>query len=94
MKPARKIKHHNSDKSFKRCPLCSKEWKTIEAFLGDGHVRLSGYQWNKKKIREGHEANGLLLFSHSVMECGTTLAIFASDFKDAHKIEQAVETFC
>jgi len=75
----------NEQPPFKACGLCGKVWETKEAFLGDKTIRLNGYQWNVKKIRQGLPAAGLLLFTHYRRRCGTTLAIVASTFRQKNK---------
>ena len=66
---------------FKRCSLCSHEWKTREDFLNDRHNRFDGYQCALDRVREGLPAEGLLIFTHCQGRCGTSLAILASRFK-------------
>lgn len=67
---------------FKRCTLCGREWITREEFLSDETNRLEGYQGEKRRIISGLPAEGLLLFTHQVQGCGTTMAIAASRFKE------------
>ena len=66
---------------FKRCTLCGKEWGTREEFLEDVTLRLNGHQWNRKKIERGEKSYGLLIFTHRIDDCGTSLAIVASKFR-------------
>ena len=68
---------------FKRCTLCGMEWRTRDEFLNDETNRLEGYQGEKRRIISGMPAEGLLLFTHQVQGCGTTLAIAASRFKES-----------
>jgi hypothetical protein len=82
--PKREIK--NSERPpgrrvFKQCTLCGKEWSTKGEFLKDEEIHLIGYQWNRKKFRSGEGVAGLLLFTHIISECGTTLGIAARKFK-------------
>lgn len=65
--------------AFKRCSMCDVEWGTREAFLKDPCVHLSGYQANFADLEAG-----LFLFTHMTQSCGTTLAIYASQFTDLH----------
>jgi hypothetical protein len=67
---------------FKRCTLCGKEWTTREEFLTDMTLHLNGHQWNRKKVQAGELAGGLLIFTHKVEDCGTSLAIVASQFRE------------
>lgn len=71
-----------NDEPFKRCPLCGKIWSTREQFLSDDHTRLNGYQCNSKRLRAGLPAQGMLVFTHHSHDCGTTLALPASSFRD------------
>jgi hypothetical protein len=68
--------------SFKRCTLCGKEWMSREEFLNDLTLHLNGHQWNRKKIEAGEKAEGLLIFTHKTHECGTSIAITASQFRE------------
>ena len=66
---------------FKRCTMCGIEWVTKEEFLNDRDIHLNGYQWNRKKFRSGEGFAGLLIFTHRRTQCGTSLAIAATQFK-------------
>jgi hypothetical protein len=66
---------------FKKCPLCGKVWMTIDEFLSDKDLHLNGYQGNMKRLLDGSERFGLLLFTHGAEQCGTTLAFEPSVFK-------------
>jgi hypothetical protein len=70
---------------FKRCTLCGKEWATREEFLNDVTLELNGHQWNKKKVLAGEPAEGLLIFTHRTRECGTSLALTASKFRQRRR---------
>ena len=65
---------------FKRCPCCGVEWLRRAAFLADPDVSLTGYQANFKELEVG-----LLLFDHRVAGCGTTMAVWASEFTDLYR---------
>jgi uncharacterized C2H2 Zn-finger protein len=67
---------------FKRCPLCGTIWRHRDDFLNDSTLHLNGYQGNIKRLLNGREKRGLLLFTHRTGACGTTLAFDACDFKD------------
>jgi hypothetical protein len=69
------------DRPFKRCTLCGTVWDTREAFLSDRHNRLDGYQFNMRRVLEGKEPEGLLIFTHRTSKCGTSLALSASSFR-------------
>jgi hypothetical protein len=69
------------DTKFKRCTLCGREWKTREEFLADKEIHLEGYQWNHIKVMEGMPPEGILVFTHTLDNCGTSLALAAKLFK-------------
>jgi hypothetical protein len=71
-----------TEKPFKRCPLCGTVWSTRDDFLNDATLHLNGYQGNLKRLLSGREKRGLLLYTHRIEACGTTLAFDAGDFKD------------
>jgi|WetSurMetagenome_2_1015567.scaffolds.fasta_scaffold274859_1 hypothetical protein len=68
--------------AFKRCSLCGQEWKTREEFLKDKNIILNGYQWNRHNVKLQTGTGGLLLFTHHNEQCGTTLALAASHFRE------------
>jgi hypothetical protein len=70
-----------SDGPFKRCTLCSHEWRTRDDFLNDRENHFDGYQYVTDRVREGLPVEGLLIFTHRHWRCGTSLAILASRFK-------------
>ena len=61
--------------TFKRCSLCGKEWGTREEFVNDSSLHFDGHQRNRRKVLLGRWVDGLLIYTHRVDECGTTLAI-------------------
>ena len=61
--------------TFKICPTCSKSWETLQDFLADPELELSGYQVNFADLK-----GGFFYFSHLHETCGTTLAIPVKDF--------------
>ena len=67
---------------FKRCSLCGKIWKHRDDFLGDPDLHLNGYQGNLKRLLTGKQRRGLLLFTHRIENCGTTMAFDPGVFKD------------
>jgi hypothetical protein len=68
---------------FKVCPLCGKVWRGRREFLSDQSLVLNGYQWNVKKALRGEHSQGLLIFTHRVKHCGTTLALRPEQFRVA-----------
>jgi len=67
--------------AFKRCSLCGVEWKNRDDFLRDPALFLNGYQGNFRQLLTGKQRQGLLLFTHLVEGCGTTLAFDPTEFK-------------
>jgi hypothetical protein len=67
---------------FRRCPLCGKIWARRTDFLSDPDLHLNGYQGSLRHLLTGKQRRGLLLFTHKIEGCGTTLAFDPSDFKD------------
>lgn len=67
---------------FKHCTLCGKVWESREGFLCDHNIKFNGHMINGKKIRLGLPHEGLLIFTHNENNCGTSLAIPTSQFKD------------
>jgi hypothetical protein len=57
------------------------EWPTRDDFLNDPDTTFDGYLYVKDRIRRGLPVDGLLIFTHRSGQCGTTLAISASRFK-------------
>ncbi|NOU36482.1 MAG: hypothetical protein HOO88_06900 [Kiritimatiellaceae bacterium] len=55
---------------FKICTTCSKHWETLEDFLADPELELSGYQVYFEDLK-----GGLFYFTHLHENCFTTLAI-------------------
>jgi hypothetical protein len=73
--------HNDIIQMFKRCSFCGKEWQTREEFLSDKELRLEGYQWENKQVMAGLPPDGMLVFTHSRGECGTSLTIAARVFR-------------
>jgi hypothetical protein len=67
--------------TFKKCSLCGKEWPSAKDFLDDPGVKLNGYQGHLRMNLVGLPAKGLLVFTHIIDDCGTTIAIPAQRFK-------------
>jgi hypothetical protein len=66
---------------FKRCSLCSREWKTREDFLSDRENHYDGYQPSAGNGHEKRRTKGLLIFTHCRCSCGTSLAILGSRYE-------------
>lgn len=64
---------------FKTCPKCSKSWDTLNDFLTDSSIYLNGYQVNLKSLE-----TGMLLFTHIVEECKTTMSIYVKNFSSMY----------
>ncbi len=71
------------NKVFKNCTLCGKSWESKETFLNDQDIDFNGHMIDRKKIHLGLRPEGLLIFTHQIDCCGTSLAIPASLFKDS-----------
>ena len=61
---------------FKTCTKCNAAWHSRQAFIADPGISPAGYQLFFQNLREG-----LFLFNH---DCGTTIAIEASQFLDLY----------
>ncbi|MFZ4619079.1 MAG: hypothetical protein ACOYNS_00860 [Bacteroidota bacterium] len=70
------------NQSFKQCSLCNTVWQTKDDFLTDPNLRLNGYQFTSLKFQNSSRG-GVLLFTHTLEECGTTLAVYAQILKDS-----------
>jgi hypothetical protein len=55
---------------FKVCPQCGRVWETLEDFLADEHLRVTGYQARLEDFQRGW-----YLFNHLGPDCLTTLAV-------------------
>ena len=70
-------------KTFKKCPMCRKIWKSRDAFLDDESLLLEGYTADFE-IKE----KGLFYFTHRTRGCYSTLALEAGDFLDLYTGEK------
>ena len=61
--------------AFKICPFCHQAWPTLEEFLSDPELRLTGYQASFEDL-----LGGLFMFTHISEKCGTTLSIPVQKF--------------
>jgi len=64
---------------FKKCPMCSHLWQTREEFLNSPDIKLIGYQ-----AAFNNPEKGLYLFNHMDPNCGSTLSIQVSLFRDLY----------
>lgn len=69
-----------SARPFKICTLCEYTWETRNEFLQDDTVILAGYQVNFERPEDG-----VLIFNHKIPECGTSLGLSPSLFKDMYE---------
>jgi hypothetical protein len=60
--------------TYKTCPKCSQSWNTLNDFLTDSSLDLNGYQVSFKNLDAG-----LLLFTHMVEGCKTTMGVYVRD---------------
>jgi len=65
--------------SFKTCSCCKTVWNDRDAFLSDPLIVLSGYQANFSIVE-----SGFFLFTHSTVNCGTTMAVETQGFVDLY----------
>lgn len=68
---------------FKTCPCCEKIWETRDDFIADLSLVLNGYQVSFKSLD-----TGLLLFTHLIDECKSTMGIYVSEFDDLYDGER------
>ncbi|MBM3499555.1 MAG: hypothetical protein FJX74_12920 [Armatimonadetes bacterium] len=61
---------------FKCCTLCGSRWSGLERFVLDTELKVEGYQANFVD-----PDYGLFLVTHDIDGCGTTLAVWANDFR-------------
>ena len=61
---------------FKQCSLCAATWQVYQDFVTDPELQVEGYQACFDDPDEG-----LILVTHRVKGCGTTLALRAKVFK-------------
>lgn len=69
------------NESFKQCSLCGMQWKSKDDFLADRDLRLEGYQWRTQQVLVGLPADGVLVFTHAIPTCGTSLTVEARRFQ-------------
>lgn len=55
---------------FKHCNNCNASWNSLEDFICDKNVHLTGYQ-----VNSNDPGKGLFLFIHDTRECQSTLAV-------------------
>ncbi len=70
----------NKTKIFKQCSMCKTEWFSRDDFINDCSLHLTGYMANFDDLKLG-----LLLFTHDISGCHTTISIKANDFLDLYK---------
>lgn len=63
---------------FKEC-VCGGKWRDRADFLADGQIILVGYQADFEDLKEG-----MFLFNHVTVTCGTTLSVAAGRFVDLY----------
>lgn len=68
------------DGIFKTCPSCSTSWHTRDDFLADKSIVLNGYQVSLKNLEAG-----LILFTHMVETCKSTMSLKVCNFTDLYK---------
>lgn len=68
-----------NDAIFKTCPKCSQVWQSRSEFLSDNDIELKGYQVNMENLDAG-----LLLFTHLIDNCLTTMSLHVAEFDDLY----------
>ena len=74
------------EKIFKKCPMCSTEWKTRDEFLDDQSLKLNGYLADFEKLEWG-----LFYFTHTIEGCFSTMALEAKDFSTLYSGKKYTE---
>lgn len=64
---------------FKTCPCCAVSWQTRTEFLTDGALAINGYAPDFDNLLDG-----LLLFTHQVKGCCSTMGLKAQHFADLY----------
>jgi hypothetical protein len=64
---------------FKTCPCCNASWRTRTEFLTDEALTINGYAPDFDNLLDG-----LLLFTHQVKSCCSTMGLKAKHFADLH----------
>lgn len=75
-----------TDKAFKTCRLCETSWPTLADFVKDRKLRVNGYQ-----ASFGAPEDGVILLTHDVPGCGTTLGLVAGTLRNLHEGPRYVE---
>jgi hypothetical protein len=63
------------ESSFKACPMCKTEWKSMEEFFADPALSFNGYQANFGMLDEG-----IFFFTHDTEACGSTMGFRVKTF--------------
>lgn len=74
------MKYMIDNEPFKQCPMCRHTWHNREDFLADSSLEMNGYTADFESLEYG-----LFYFTHEVDGCGSTLAMYSSDFLDLYK---------
>lgn len=70
-------------RSFGKCSSCGEQWRTKDEFMSDGNVRLDGYRWDGRQVRNGLPPEGVLVFIHATTACGSAITVAANSFRRA-----------
>lgn len=65
--------------TFKICPCCKQTWPNQSEFIADANLVLNGYMANFK-----HLEKGLFLFTHTIENCYSTMAVEIKDFRSLY----------
>lgn len=71
---------------FKKCSKCLFQWRDRREFLSDARIKLNGYQVSLKNLE-----SGLLLFTHMLDDCRTTMGVPIIVFLDFYSGERFPE---
>jgi hypothetical protein len=64
----------------KSCNLCQTQWHSWEAFVEDRSLQVNGYQASFTTPEDG-----VILLTHNVEHCGSTMAVRAGDLKSLYR---------
>lgn len=68
--------HFMTNEPYKTCRVCHATWPTLPDLVHDANLRVNGYQ-----ASFGTPEEGLILLTHEVPGCGTTLAVTAGSLQ-------------
>ena len=75
-----------NSETFKICPMCATEWKTLNDFVNDQSLEINGYRADFEKLEWG-----LFYFTHQKQECFSTMVIEANEFLSLYSGKEYTE---